>query len=394
MIKAQRPQLFNISILLMVSGILSLVGCTDNNSQPIRKADNVKSIENTTEKTIDNTFSKASNRVPATRFDMSHWKLTLPTDSDLDGKVDDITNEELQNYVHDNFFYVDELGHLVFTAPNKGGTTKNSHNTRSELRYLSANDPSVNSHDPRNNFAIASHPNADQFAAIGGKMEVTMHVDHAPRNSNKPNQSSSYAAVIGQIHAIKYKERPVDGFGYGNEPLKIMYKKWPNHKTGSIYWNYERNLAKDNPDRTDISYVVWGNSRKDPADPGEQGIALGEDFSYTVNVYKDTMYLTFENPRLGKVHHQINLSNNVDANGVIDTKDNPQGYIGDGNYFKAGVYNQCRAVPKKGETEGRCPGTGDWAIDKANGDYAQVSFSKLLVSGADAKKSSAFKQSQ
>ena len=322
---------------------------------------------------------------PANHFDMTHWKLTLPSDADLDGKVDGVSTKELQDYIHHDFFYVDELGHLVFTSPNKGGTTKNSHNTRSELRYMSrGQDYSIkSSHDPRNNFALASHPNAGEFASIGGKMEVTMHVDHAPRNSNKPNQSSSYAAVIGQIHAIKYKEIPVEGFGYGNEPLKIMYKKWPHHKTGSIYWNYERNLEKANPDRRDLSYVVWGNSRKNSQDPGEQGIALGEDFSYTVNVYQDTMYLTFENKRLGTVKHEINLANNVDANGKVDTKDNPQGYIGDGNYFKAGVYNQCRAVPKKGESKGRCPGTGDWAIDQANGDYAQVSFSKLIVTDAE-----------
>jgi len=99
------------------------------------------------------------------------------------------------------------------------------------------------------------------------------------------------------------------------------------------------------------------------------------------------MYLTFESPRLGTVKHEINLANNIDANGNIDTSDNPQGYIGDGHYFKAGVYNQCRAVPTKNETEGRCPGTGKWSKDKANGDYAQVSFSRLIVSDADPQQS-------
>ena len=355
---------------IMTSGLLiSLVGCSSSKLEP---HSNVST-------------NKIAQPIPATQFDLSHRKLTLPTDSDLNGKVDGVSTSRLQSYSHQDFFHLDEQNHLVFTAPNKGGTTKNSHNTRSELRYMSrGNDYSIeSSHDPRNNFAIASHPNASEFASIGGKMEVTMHVDHAPRNSHKPNQSSSYATVIGQIHAIKYKQAPIDGFGYGNEPLKIMYKKWPNHKTGSIYWNYERNLEKENADRKDISYVVWGNARTDSADPEEQGIALGEDFSYTVNVYKDTMYLTFQNPRLGTVRHQINLANNVDANGKVDNKDNPQGYIGDGHYFKAGVYNQCRSSPKKGETIGRCPGTGDWAIDKANGDYTQASFSKLIVTDAD-----------
>jgi len=324
--------------------------------------------------------------LPASRFDLTHWKITLPMDDDGDGKVDNISAKELQNYVHKDFFYIDEQGHLVFTSPNRAPTTANSFNTRSELRYMSRGaDSSIKTHDPLNNFALASHPDADKFASIGGKLEATLHVDHAPKNSNRPNQSYSYTAVIGQIHAIKYKEVPIAGFGYGNEPLKIMYKKWPGHKTGSVFWNYERNLEKENPDRTDISYVVWGNSRKDSADPAEQGIALGEDFSYTVNVYQDTMTLTFESPRLGNVVHKINLADNVDANGQADEKDNPQGYIGDGHYFKAGVYNQCRAAPKKGEEQAPCPGTGDWVTDKANGDYAQVSFSKLLVSDADSE---------
>jgi len=322
--------------------------------------------------------------IPANRFDLKQWKLTLPTDNNKDDKVDGINNTDLQNYAHEDFFHLDELGHMVFTAPNKGGTTKNSSNTRSELRYMSnVADRSINPNHPSNSFALASHPDANQFAAIGGKMEVTMHVDHAPRNSHKPKQKSSYALVIGQVHATKEKSEHINGFGYGNEPLKIIYKKWPNNRTGSIYWNYERNLKRGHPDKTDISYLVWGKPRENAADPGEQGIALGEDFSYTINIYKDTMFLTFESPRLGTQHFKINLADNVDANGKVDEKDNPQGYIRSGNYFKAGVYNQCRAAAKKNERQSRCPGTGDWAIDKPNGDYAQVSFSRLVVSEAE-----------
>ena len=357
-----------LSVLSIIGASLSVV--------------NYSNAQSTVQQDINNT-GNTTEVIPAESFDLSHWKLTLPTDINKNGKVDDINNNDLQKFSDEHFFYIDKLGHLVFTAPNRGGTTITSANTRSELRYMSnPGDNSINARHPSNNFAVASHPNADQFATIGGKMEVTMHVDHAPRNSHQPNDKSSYASVIGQIHSTKDKSGYVDGYGYGNEALKIFYKKWPDHETGSIYWNYERNLEKGNTNRTDISYLVWGKPRKNSTDPGEQGIALGEDFSYTVNVYKDTMYLTFDSPRLGSVQHQINLADNIDANGNVDEKDNPFGYKGDGQYFKAGVYNQCRAVPKKGQTKGRCPGTGDWEIDKANGDYAQVSFSKLIVSDA------------
>lgn len=353
--------LLTLSMALAVIGTLSLAGCSSNNK----------------------TTNSGKPSVPAKRFDLSHWKLTMPTDNNADGKVDNISVAALKRFSDPDFFYVDEKGHMVFTSPNRAATTKNSKNTRSELRYmLRGGNTSLSGNGTKNNFALASRADAHRFSNIGGKMEATLHVDHVSRNSNRPNHSSSYSAVIGQIHAIKYKNTS-NGFGYGNEPLKIFYKKWPNHETGSVYWNYERNLEKDDPKRKDVSYLVWGNSKRDSTNPGQNGIALGEEFSYTVNVYNDTMYLTFESEKQGTVHHQINLANNVDANGKIDTDDNPQGYTGDGHYFKAGVYNQCRAALKKNEAEAPCQGTGDWAIDKARGDYAQVSFSRLVVTDSE-----------
>ena len=48
------------------------------------------------------------------------------------------------------------------------------------------------------------------------------------------------------------------------------------------------------PDRDDVAYLVWGNLWEDSSDPGDRGLALGEPFSYTVNVHRDTVYLSFE----------------------------------------------------------------------------------------------------
>ena len=268
---------------------------------------------------------------------------------------------------------------MVFTAPNKGGKTGNSSQTRSELRYMiRGTNRKIKTRDPLNNFALASHKNADDFGSIGGRMAATLHIDHVPLNANRPNDKSAYAGVIGQIHGLRLKQ-PGDGFGNGTEPLKIVYKKWPGHETGSVYWHYECNYPSGHPNKKDIIYPVWGKERKDSTDPGEGGIALGEDFSYVVNVYEDIMYLTFTNPRLGTVRQQLNLADNIDLYGRIDPKDHPNGYTQDAHYFKAGVYNQCRAGLKGSETISRCQGTGDWAVDKANGDYFQVSFSKLDV---------------
>ena len=331
-------------------------------------------------KTASSVSSKTATQ-PSDHFDLSHWKLTLPVDADRNGKVDSISVKELQSYAHPDFFYIDEQGHMVFTAPNKGGTTPNSSNTRSELRYMiRGTNNKIRTAAPLNNFALASHSKASEFGSIGGRMLATLHVDHVPLNANRPGDRSAYAGVIGQIHGLRLKEaKKSDDFGHGGEPLKIIYKKWPDHDAGSVYWHYERNRPSGHPDKKDIDYLVWGKRSKDKTDPGEQGIKLGESFSYIVNVYEDIMYLTFVSPRLGRVTHQLNLANNIDLNGNIDEKDNPIGYAEDGHYFKAGVYNQCRAGLKGNETESRCQGTGNWDIDQANGDYFQVSFERLNV---------------
>ena len=89
------------------------------------------------------------------------------------------------------------------------------------------------------------------------------------------------------------------------------------------------------------------------------------------------MYLTFESPTKPTVKYALNLANNIDAYGKIDSLDNPNSYAADSLYFKAGVYNQCSSKTK--DRPLGCHGTGNWDTDKANGDYAQVTFKKLHV---------------
>ncbi|MGJ8562535.1 MAG: polysaccharide lyase family 7 protein [Alphaproteobacteria bacterium] len=321
---------------------------------------------------------------PASEFDLSHWNITLPVDQNGDGKVDSIPIKKMKKYSHPDFFYLDEQNNMVFVAPNKGAKTKNTSNTRSELRYMSrGKNTRIKTHDAGNNFAVEARTGSDKFGSVGGKMEATLRVDHVALNAGNPNKKPAYSAVVGQIHAVKYKKTS-SGFGYGNEPLKIYYKKWPDHKTGSVFWTYERNLAKEDENRTDIAYPVWGALWSDPTAPGDAGIALGEDFSYVVNVHKNTMHLTFEAVGKPTVNYSINLANNIDANGEVDALDNLYSYGGDSLYFKAGVYNQCSTKNDPGFWYAACAGTGNWDEDKANGDYAQVTFSKLVVSDSTA----------
>ncbi|MFK8014645.1 MAG: polysaccharide lyase family 7 protein [Gammaproteobacteria bacterium] len=323
---------------------------------------------------------------PADRFNLKFWKLTLPMDENRDGKVDEIPVQSMHNYSHSDFFYLDEQGSLVFTAPNKAITTANSTNTRSELRQmLRGKNTKIGTHDPKNNFALKANRGSKRFADVGGQLEATLKVLHVAKNAKHGHKKPAYSVVVGQIHADK-DQGIIDkgkGFGWGNEPIKIYYKKWPDHETGSVFWTYERNLEKTNPDRTDIAYPIWGNTWENPEDPGENGIALGQLFNYNINVYKNVMHLTFRTADPAKtVTYKIDLSNNVDAYGNVDEKDHPKGYSGDALYFKAGAYNQCSTRDNAAMWYAACAGTGDWATDQANGDYTSVAFRRIQLSGS------------
>lgn len=321
----------------------------------------------------------ASMDYPASKFDMSHWSLTLPVDDDNDGAGDVIHPNALATYVHPDYFYLDEQDRLVFMSQNVAAVEVTSTNTRSELRYESAGgEKNIGEGDPRNNFALAAKSDSDKFASIGGKMEATLHVDHVSKNAGYPNKEPAYSTVIGQIHAYQFPTQE-NNAGWGNEPLKISYKKWPNHEYGSVFWQYERNLDFKDPDRIDVDYLVWGEPWTSDKDPGESGIALGEEFSYTVNVHENTMHLTFTTARHDTVTHSIDLSNNIDVNGKPDTKDNPKGYTDDYLYFKAGNYNQCSSKDAPTFRYPNCPGTGILEQDVKDGNYSKSTFSRLVV---------------
>ena len=324
------------------------------------------------------------SKAPGASFDLTQWNITLPVDENADGKPDMVKVKDLQTYVHPDFFYLDENGHLVFTSPNVGVTTANSKNARSELRQmLRGVNTRIKTKAPMNNFALAAHENASDFAEIGGRMEATLAVNHVALNSDRPEKLPSYSVVIGQIHAGYDPDRS-KGFGYGNEPLKIFYKKFPGHETGSVFWTYERNLPKADPKRTDIAYPVWGNTWENPNDPGSNGVKLGEEFSYVVNVYQNTMHLVFSAPNRETVEYSINLADNIDAYGNVDENDFALGYAGDWHYFKAGAYSQCNGGTTNPFWGTACGGTGVWETDKQNGDYSQVTFSRLELSKATA----------
>lgn len=320
----------------------------------------------------------ASAAVPADKFDMEHWKITIPADFNQDGKIDEIDPVDMHNYSQKDFFHLDADGNLLFEVQNKAVTTKNSKNARSELRQMGRGlNNEIGTKDPLNNWAISSHPDAATFSSIGGTLEATLKVNHVSEHAKFPEKYPAHSVVVGQIHAGKNKEKikAGTGFGHGNEPLKIFFKKFPDHEYGSVFWNYERNLAKKDPNRADIAYPVWGNTWEKLDEPGEAGIKLGEEFSYSVDVKGTMMHLTFTTARHKTVEYDIDLSK------AVDEKDSPTGYAEDDFYYKAGAYGQCSVNETHPIWGPGCAGTGDFTIDKANGDYNSVTFSALKLNG-------------
>jgi hypothetical protein len=280
----------------------------------------------------------------------------------------------LVNFEDKDFFYTVIDGTrrwVVYKTPNSGVTSKNSSNTRTELQEKREWTPEE-----------------------GGKLTGTCKVMQVSV-SGDARVAAFYATVVGQIHS---------GEGHENEPLKIFYKKFPGHTKGSVFWNYEINTAgDDNSGRWDFSSAVWGHdmsvvgTSKDaiPTEP-KDGIQLGEEFSYEVNVYKGIMYLTFTS----EGHETKTFTKNLIKSEYVNKSDIPmqvqklfvpigqdgtersEAYSGELNYFKQGAYNQTNGKsPEKNKVW--CAGAetygGDIQKQYENGCYTEVWFREATV---------------
>lgn len=302
---------------------------------------------------------------------MAKWKILLGDGTNV---------KDLVGYAEENFFYVENEGGtdwVVYKTPNSGITSRTSSNTRTELGQKEHWVPET-----------------------GGKLTGTLKVMHVS-TSGDARVAASYSVVVGQIHS---------GEGHENEPLKIFYKKFPDHEKGSLFWNYEINTEGDNKERWDFSTAIWGHDMSIvgtapdayPEEPVD-GIALGEEFSYEVNVYEGIMYLTFMREGQAPKTYTKNLiaSEYIDASDIPqqvltmfastgqDGTEQPGAYTGELNYFKQGAYNQ---------TNGKSPesnmvwGTGsevyggDIAKQYANGSFTEVWFREATVGAGTAPK--------
>ena len=132
-----------------------------------------------------------------------------------------------------------------------------------------------------------------------------------------------------------------------------------------------------------------------PAEPAD-GIELGEEFSYEVNVYDGIMYITFESEghetktftkslvssdfttEADIPQQVVNLFGPIGQDGV----EQPEAYAGELQYFKQGSYNQANNKNPEDNivwSTGAESHGGDLATQYANGSYAEVWFKEATV---------------
>ncbi|MDP5060358.1 MAG: polysaccharide lyase family 7 protein [Maribacter sp.] len=337
--------------LFTIIAVFVLFACKDNS----KKASDTNE-EATPE--IETAVKYPSDVIPF----MDEWKILLG-----DGTYED----NLKDYAKDDFFYVANDGKtdwVVYKTPNSGITSRTSSNTRTELGQKEHWIPET-----------------------GGKLTGTLKVQHVS-TSGDARVAASYAVVVGQIHSDE---------GHENEPIKIFYKKFPGHTKGSVFWNYEINTEGDNSKRWDYSSAVWGNDMSvvgadattPPAEP-ENGIELGEEFSYEINVYKGIMYLTFKSDG----HETVKFTKNLLASEFTKTLpeqiktlyasigrdglERENAYAGEIQYFKQGAYNQTNGKSPEDNivwSTGADVYDGDIDQQYANGSYTEVWFREATV---------------
>ena len=252
------------------------------------------------------------NKKPSENFELIDWHLTLPTDTDDDGRADTVPEAYLANKFEFNpLFYTANDGGLVFATPNKGATTsKNTKYTRTELREMlrKGNTRIKTQGVNKNNWVFGSMHSSGKRKAGGvdGSLEATVAVNHV---STTGDIKKVGRVIIGQIHAIK------------DEPIRLYYRKLPGNTKGSVYFAHEINGGDD----------IWTNligSRSHTLSDPEDGIALGELFSYKISVEKDLLVVTLI--RQGKP----NITK------TLDMSESGYHLSNQYMYFKLGVYNQ------------------------------------------------------
>lgn len=252
------------------------------------------------------------------RQDVAHdielidWYLSVPTDTDNNGRSDSISEQSLAGGYQDmRFFRTSEDGGLTFATSVSGyKTSTNTSYVRSELREMlrRGNSEHKTQGVNANNWVFSSAPDSD-LAAAGG-VDGSLTAELAVNQVTSTGESYQIGRVIiGQIHAND------------DEPVRLYYRKLPNNENGAIYIAHEL-LGGD-----DTYYELIGSRSSNASNPAD-GIPLNEKFSYQINVTGNFLEVTITKADGSRYVQQVDMS----ASGYDEG--------GQYMYFKAGVYNQ------------------------------------------------------
>ena len=247
---------------------------------------------------------------PSTKFDLSDWSLSVPTDTNENGRADHIYENDLNDGYHSEYFFLSEDGGMVFKCPIKGyKTSKNTSYTRTELReMLRAGNKKIKTKGTTpNNWVFKKSPDVEKVGNYDGYLKATLAVNKVTTSGDVKQVGR---VIIGQIHAED------------DEPLRLYYRKLPGNRKGSIYFAHE---GRGNGEED--FYELIGSRDKYASDPID-GIALNEKFTYEVIVAGDILSVKIIRPGKPDKHKVISMAKS--------------GYSvpGEYMYFKAGVYNQ------------------------------------------------------
>lgn len=240
------------------------------------------------------------------------WYLSVPTDTDSNGKSDSIMEEDLANGYYDpRFFTQTHDGGLQFTTSVTGyRTSTNTKYVRSELREMlrKGNTSHKTQGVNKNNWVFSSAPQTDldNAGGVDGHMDVEVAVN-AVTTTGEDYQIGR--VIIGQIHAND------------DEPVRLYYRKLPNNTNGAIY------IAHEYLDGDDIYFELIGSRSNDAENP-VNGIPLNEKFSYSIDVVGNGLTVT------------VTKADGTHFEQFVDMSDSGYDQGGQYMYFKAGVYNQ------------------------------------------------------
>jgi hypothetical protein len=182
-------------------------------------------------------MTSSSSFSPDRNFNLTHWKITLPTDrnGNFSGTASEVKN--LNGYANPRYFYTGSDGAMVFMAPVEGATTSGSRYARSELREMNGSE------------------RAAWTIRQGGFMKATLEVDQVPTLFN----GTKGRVIVGQVH------------GQDDELVRLYWEK------GSLY--FVNDIAGATGRETKFALTNKAGSKPN--------VALHEKFTYSINVTAD-----------------------------------------------------------------------------------------------------------